>query len=94
MRWRTRTEEPDWYDEDDDEEYEAEPYVIIERQDSAIGPLLPRRFAKVLERLRGIHLKLGRLGHAGFAYQRFCEPLFMTYIVEAITSLDAQSPVI
>jgi len=40
MRWRTRTEEPDWYDEDDDEEYEAEPYVIIERQDSAIGPLL------------------------------------------------------
>ena len=40
MRWRTRTEEPDWYDEDDDEEYVAEPYVIIERQDSAIGPLL------------------------------------------------------
>ena len=39
MRWRTRTEEPDWYDEDDDEEYVAEPYVIIERQDSAIGPL-------------------------------------------------------
>jgi gas vesicle protein len=39
MRWRTRTEEPDWYDEDE-EEYESEPYIIVERQDSAIGPLL------------------------------------------------------
>src|SRR5690242_19909948 len=40
MRWRTRRDEPDWYDEDDDE-YEREPYVIVEReQGSAIGPLL------------------------------------------------------
>src|SRR2546423_948647 len=39
MRWKTRSEEPDWYDEDE-EDYEAEPYVIIEKQDSAIGPFL------------------------------------------------------
>jgi len=40
MRWKTRTDEPDWYDEDDDE-YETEPYVIIEKeQGSAIGSLL------------------------------------------------------
>ena len=31
-------DERDW--EDEDEEYEAEPYVIIEKQESAIGPFL------------------------------------------------------
>ncbi|HKN57288.1 MAG TPA: YtxH domain-containing protein [Gemmatimonadaceae bacterium] len=42
MRWRTRGGEPDWYDEDDeeDEDYEPDPYVIIEKQDSVIGPFL------------------------------------------------------
>ena len=38
MRWRTRMDERDW-DEDDDEGYD-EPYVIIEQQDSGIGPFL------------------------------------------------------
>src|SRR5438552_18374374 len=38
MRWRTRMDERDW--EGEDEEYEAEPYVIIEKQESAIGPFL------------------------------------------------------
>src|SRR5881396_1635108 len=37
MRWRTRMDENDWYDEDD--EYEAEPYVIIEKE-TGIGPFL------------------------------------------------------
>ena len=32
-------DERDWYDEDD-EDYEAEPYVIVEKQDSVIGPFL------------------------------------------------------
>ena len=42
MRWRTRGGEPDWYDEGDeeDEDYEPDPYVIIEKQDSVIGPFL------------------------------------------------------
>ena len=40
MRWRTRMDERDWEDEEGDEEYEAEPYVIIEKEESAIGPFL------------------------------------------------------
>ena len=39
MRWKTRTDEDDWYDEDDEPDY-AEPYVIVEKQDAGIGPFL------------------------------------------------------
>src|SRR6266480_1076739 len=39
MRWRTRMRERDW-DEDDEDYYDEEPYVIIEKQDSGIGPFL------------------------------------------------------
>jgi gas vesicle protein len=39
MRWRTRTDEDDWYDEDD-EPYEVGPYVIVERRETGIGPFL------------------------------------------------------
>jgi len=38
MRWRTRMDERDW--DEDDEDYYAEPYVIIEKQEIGIGPLL------------------------------------------------------
>ena len=38
MRWRTRMDERDW--DEDDEDYYAEPYVIIEKQDVGIGPFL------------------------------------------------------
>jgi gas vesicle protein len=37
MRWRTGTDENDWYDEND--EYEAAPYVVIEKE-TGVGPLL------------------------------------------------------
>jgi gas vesicle protein len=39
MRWRTRTDEDDWYDEDD-EPYDVGPYVIVERRETGIGPFL------------------------------------------------------
>ena len=39
MRWKTRTDEDDWYDEDDEPDY-VEPYVIVERQEAGIGPFL------------------------------------------------------
>ncbi len=38
MRWRTRMDERDW--DEDDEEYYPEPYVIIEKQEVGIGPFL------------------------------------------------------
>ena len=39
MRWRTQTDENDWYDEDD-EPYDVGPYVIVERRETGIGPFL------------------------------------------------------
>ena len=44
MRWRTRDQddeidEPDFYYEDEDP-YDAAPYVIVEKQDIGIGPFL------------------------------------------------------
>ena len=39
MRWKTRTDEDDWYDEDD-EPYDVGPYVIVERRETGIGPFL------------------------------------------------------
>src|SRR5438477_4373494 len=39
MRWRTRMDENDW-DDEDEEYYDQQPYVIIEKQESAIGPFL------------------------------------------------------
>ena len=38
MRWRTRMDERDW--DEDDEDYFAEPYVIVEKQEVGIGPFL------------------------------------------------------
>lgn len=38
MRWRTRMDERDW--DEDDEDYYPEPYVIIEKQEIGIGPFL------------------------------------------------------
>jgi len=38
MRWRTRMDERDW--DEDDEDYYPEPYVIIEKQETGIGPFL------------------------------------------------------
>lgn len=38
MRWRTRMDERDW--DEDDEDYYPEPYVIIEKQELGIGPFL------------------------------------------------------
>ena len=38
MRWRTRMDERDW--DEDDEDYFAEPYVIVEKQEIGIGPFL------------------------------------------------------
>ena len=40
MRWKTRMDEDDWYDDDDDEPDYVEPYVIVERQEAGIGPFL------------------------------------------------------
>jgi gas vesicle protein len=39
MRWRTQTDENDWYDEDD-EAYDVGPYVIVEKRETGIGPFL------------------------------------------------------
>src|SRR6266550_4612327 len=38
MRWRTRMDEDDLYD--DDEAYYEEPYIIVERRETGIGSLL------------------------------------------------------
>ena len=38
MRWRTRMDERDW--DEDDEDYFTEPYVIVEKQEIGIGPFL------------------------------------------------------
>jgi len=38
MRWRTRMDERDW--DEDDEDYYPDPYVIIEKQEIGIGPFL------------------------------------------------------
>jgi len=38
MRWRTRMDERDW--DEDEEDYYPEPYVIIEKQEIGIGPFL------------------------------------------------------
>jgi gas vesicle protein len=43
MRWRTRADEDDWYDEDEDYgpgPYNADPYVIIQERQLGIGPFL------------------------------------------------------
>ncbi len=38
MKWRTRMDENDWYDEDEPEYFE--PYVVVERSGVGVGPFL------------------------------------------------------
>ena len=38
MKWRTRMDENDWYDDDEPEYFE--PYVVVERSGVGVGPFL------------------------------------------------------
>jgi len=52
MRWRTRGGEPDWYDEDDeeDEDYEPDPYVIGLARKAFAQVCVSREFTMFAER--------------------------------------------